>query len=377
MKPRSVPLLDLKLQHRAIAAEIRGAIDRVVAAQGFILGEEVRLFEEAIASRLGAGHAIGVASGSDALLLSLLAAGVERGDAVVTTAFTFFATAGAIVRAGARPVFVDIDPATFNLDPAAAAEALAAGARAIVPVHLFGRCAPMDPILAAAGARGAAVIEDAAQAIDARTPAGAAGTRGEFGCLSFFPSKNLGAFGDGGMVLAREKEGAERVRRLRVHGSVAPYRHEEIGMNSRLDALQAAVLRAKLPHLDSWREARRARAARYRELLAARVPEGAVTAPLDDAEGGHVYHQFTIRCARRDALQSFLAAAGVGSAVYYPIPLHLQPCFADLGHRAGEFPEAERAAREVLSLPIAPELGDDDQDYVVDRIGAFYRGERA
>ena len=377
MAARVVPLLDLRLQHQTIEAEVRAAIDRVVAAQTFILGDEVRLFEEAIASRLGAAHAIGVGSGSDALLLSLVAAGVGSGDEVVTTPFTFFASAGAIARAGARPVFVDIDAATFNLDAQAAGAAIGPRTKAIVPVHIFGRCAEMNPLLAAARARGIAVVEDAAQAIDAQTQGRTAGTIGDFGCLSFFPSKNLGAFGDGGMVLAKGAEAAARIRRLRVHGSAKPYHHAEVGMNSRLDAIQAAVLRAKLPHLDRWGEARRARAERYRTLFADLVPEGAATPPADDPTGRHVYHQFTIRCARRDGLKAFLTAAGVGCTVYYPVPLHLQECFAHLGYREGTFPEAERAAREVLSLPISPELGDDDQEYVVERIAEFYRGRGA
>jgi len=233
----------------------------------------------------------------------------------------------------------------------------------------------MEPILSAARRHGVSVIEDAAQAIDAQQGGRAAGTLGDFGCLSFFPSKNLGAFGDGGLVLARDPDAAKRVRRLRVHGSTKPYHHAEIGMNSRLDALQAAVLRAKLPHLDAWREARRERADSYRRLFAEGVPADAVTPPSDDSAGRHVYHQFTIRCARRDALQAFLTAAGVGCTVYYPVPLHLQACFVDLGYREGSFPEAERAAKEVLSLPISTELTEDDQAYVVDRIAAFYRGD--
>jgi dTDP-4-amino-4,6-dideoxygalactose transaminase len=367
----------LRLQYGTIEPDIRAAIDRVVASQAFILGDEVASLEDEIASRLGAAHAIGVASGSDALLLSLLAAGVGRGDDVVTTPFTFFASAGAIARASARPVFVDVDPDTFNIDVDAAIAAIGPRTKAILPVHLFGRCVPMEPLLSAARARGVVVVEDAAQAIDARSQGRAAGTIGDFGCLSFFPSKNLGGFGDGGMVLARDADAAARVRRLRTHGGARTYLHEEVGINSRLDALQAAVLRAKLPHLDSWREARRRHADRYRRLFAEAVPD-AVTPPADDPDGLHVYHQFTIRCGEgsRDALQAFLTAAGVGCAVYYPVPLHLQPCFADLGYGEGAFPEAERAAREVLSLPISPELRKDDQEYVVDRVRAFYRGDR-
>jgi len=368
----TVPLLDLRALHRAIREEIDQAIARVVEAQAFVLGEDVRLFEEAIAARLGAGHAIGVASGSDALLLALVASGVGPGDEVVTTPFTFFATAGAIARLGARPVFVDIEPASWNLDPERVLSALGPRTRAIVPVHLYGRVARLSPWLDAARARGVAVVEDAAQAIDARRGGRAAGTIGTFGCLSFFPSKNLGAFGDGGMVLTNDPDRAARIRRLRTHGGEKMYRHDEVGMNSRLDAIQAAVLRAKLPHLDGWTEARRAIADRYRALLAEAGISDFVRPAEDDTEGRHVYHQFTIRAVRRDDLRASLDAAGIGTAVYYPVPLHLQPCFADLGYRAGDFPEAERACREVLSLPISPTLTPEQQAYVVERIRVFY-----
>ena len=368
----TVPLLDLRALHRAIREEIDQAIARVVEAQAFVLGEEVRLFEEAIAARLGAGHAIGVASGSDALLLALVASGVGPGDEVVTTPFTFFATAGAIARLGARPVFVDIEPASWNLDPERVLSALGPRTRAIVPVHLYGRVARLSPWLDEARARGVAVVEDAAQAIDARRGGRAAGTIGSFGCLSFFPSKNLGAFGDGGLVLTNDPDRAARIRRLRTHGGEKMYRHDEVGMNSRLDAIQAAVLRAKLPYLDGWTEARRAIADRYRALLAEAGISDFVRPAEDDTEGRHVYHQFTIRAVRRDDLRASLDAAGIGTAVYYPVPLHLQPCFADLGHRAGDFPEAERACREVLSLPISPTLTPEQQAYVVERIRVFY-----
>ncbi|MDI1434360.1 DegT/DnrJ/EryC1/StrS family aminotransferase [Polyangium sorediatum] len=367
-----VPLLDLRALHRAIREEIDQAIARVVEAQAFVLGEEVRLFEEAIAARLGAAHAIGVASGSDALLLSLLASGVGPGDEVVTTPFTFFATAGAIARLGARPVFVDIEPGSWNLDPDRVLAALGPRTRAIVPVHLYGRVARMEAWLDEARARGVAVVEDAAQAIDARRGGRAAGTIGTFGCLSFFPSKNLGAFGDGGLILTNDPDKATRVRRLRTHGGEKMYRHDEVGMNSRLDAIQAAVLRAKLPSLDGWTEARRAIADRYRALFAEAGLSDVVRPAEDDPEGRHVYHQFTIRAARRDDLRVFLESAGVGTAVYYPVPLHLQPCFGHLGHQAGDFPEAERACREVLSLPISPTLTAEQQHIVVDRIRAFY-----
>ncbi|MDI3282374.1 DegT/DnrJ/EryC1/StrS family aminotransferase [Polyangium sp. 15x6] len=368
----TVPLLDLRALHRAIREEIDRAIARVVEAQAFVLGEEVRLFEEAIAARLGAAHAIGVASGSDALLLSLVASGVGPGDEVVTTPFTFFATAGAIARLGARPVFVDIEPDSWNLDPARVLAALGPRTRAIVPVHLYGRVARMEAWLDEARARGIAIVEDAAQAIDARRGGRAAGTIGTLGCLSFFPSKNLGAFGDGGLVLTNDPEKALRVRRLRTHGGEKMYRHDEVGMNSRLDAIQAAVLRAKLPYLDGWTEARRAIADRYRALFAEAGLSAFVRSAEDDPEGRHVYHQFTIRAVRRDELRVFLESAGIGTAVYYPVPLHLQPCFAHLGHHTGDFPEAERACREVLSLPISPTLTPEQQQFVVDRIRTFY-----
>ncbi|MRG92037.1 DegT/DnrJ/EryC1/StrS family aminotransferase [Polyangium spumosum] len=367
-----VPLLDLRAQHRAIREEIDQAMARVVEAQAFVLGEEVRLFEEVIAARLGALHAIGVASGSDALLLSLVASGVGPGDEVVTTPFTFFATAGAIARLGARPVFVDIEPASWNLDPARVLAAIGPRTRAIVPVHLYGRVARMEPWLDEARARGVAVVEDAAQAIDARRGGRAAGTIGTFGCLSFFPSKNLGAFGDGGMVLTNDPDKATRVRRLRTHGGEKMYRHDEVGMNSRLDAIQAAVLRAKLPYLEGWTEARRGIADRYRALLAEAGISDFVRPAEDDPEGRHVYHQFTIRAVRRDELRASLESAGIGTAVYYPVPLHLQPCFAHLGYHEGDFPQAERACREVLSLPISPTLTPEQQGYVVERIRAFY-----
>lgn len=369
---RIVPLLDLRTQHEAIREEIDRAIRRVVEAQAFVLGEEVRLFEDAIAARLGVSHAIGVASGSDALLLALVAAGVIPGDEVVTTTFSFFATAGAIARLGARPVFVDIDPETFNLDVEKAVAALGPKTRAILPVHLYGRVARLEPLLEAARERGIAVVEDAAQAIDATRGERYAGTIGDLGCLSFFPSKNLGGFGDGGMVLTNDLEKATRVRRLRTHGGEKMYRHDEVGMNSRLDAIQAAVLHTKLPHLDAWTAARRFFSARYRELFDEAGLSDFVRLPEEDPEGRHVYHQFTIRAARRDELRAFLTESGIGTAIYYPVPLHVQPCFSSLGYREGDFPEAERACREVLSLPISPVMTAGQQEWVVDRVRVFY-----
>jgi len=368
-----VPLLDLRAQYRAIREEIDRAVARVVEAQAFVLGEEVRRFEEAIAARLGASFAIGVASGSDALLLSLLTAGVLPGDEVITTTFSFFATAGAIARLGARPVFVDIDPDSYDLDPRQTLAVIGPKTRVVLPVHLYGRVACMEPILEACAARKIAVVEDAAQAIDARRGDRAAGTLGDLGCLSFFPSKNLGGFGDGGMVLTNDPTHATRLRRLRTHGGEKMYRHDEVGMNSRLDALQAAVLHAKLPYLEGWTAARRAAADRYRALFSAYQLEEFVRTPADDPEGRHVYHQFTIRARRRDELRIFLDQHGISTAVYYPVPLHLQPCFSALGYREGDFPESERACREVLSLPISEAVTADQQVFVVETMAAFYR----
>ncbi len=368
----NVPLLDLRAQYAGIKDEVLPALMEVVESQQFILGEPVRALEEAVARLSGAAHAVACASGTDALLLSFKTLDLAVGDEVITTPFTFFATAGAIHNAGGRPVFVDIDPATFNIDAAQAARAVTPRTRAIVPVHLFGQMAPMDELMALADRHGLAVIEDAAQAVGARRRmAGAwrtAGTVGTTGALSFFPSKNLGAWGDGGMILTHDGALAERLRRLRTHGGAKQYHHDEIGTNSRLDALQAAVLIAKVPHLAAWNAARRAHAAAYTEAL--HGIEGIVPPPVDPANE-HVYHQYTIRAARRDALKEHLAVCGIGCAVYYPIPLHLQPCFAGLGYGPNRFPEAERASGEVLSLPIYPELTAHQRARVVDAIREF------
>jgi dTDP-4-amino-4,6-dideoxygalactose transaminase len=372
----------LKAQYATIRAEVDQAVASVFAEQQFVLGATVERFEEEMRAYSGAGHAIGVASGSDALLLALMALEIGREDAVVTTPFTFFATAGSVVRTGARLVFADIDPRTFNLAPEATAAALATAARnarrlVLMPVHLYGRLAPMVELLALAAQYKAAIVEDAAQAIGARgsTERGSrmAGTFGLFGALSFFPSKNLGAAGDAGMVLCAEEEMAKRVGMLRTHGSARRYVHDRVGLNSRLDALQAAVLSVKLGHLEGWNRARRERAAAYSQRLRESGLEGRwVHAPEPPGEE-HVFHQYVIRAERRDQLRETLAEAGVGTQVYYPVPLHRQPCFADLGLRDGQFPEAERACRECLALPIYPELSSDQLDYVVDVIGGFYR----
>lgn len=367
-----VPLLDLQAQYRSIREEVREAVGRVLDSQRFILGPEVEALEAEVCARLGAKHAVGVCSGSDALVLSLMALGVGPGDVVLTTPFTFFATAGAISLVGARPAFVDIDPATFNLDPDRLAEALERlRPRAVIPVHLFGQCAEMDPILEACRGRGVRVVEDAAQAFGARYRGRAAGTMGDVGCFSFFPSKVLGGYGDGGMVVTDDPDLAAELRLLRVHGSPQRYVHVRVGRNARLDEIQAAVLRVKLRHLEGWLAARRQVAQRYRQLFReAGLEEVGLPAELPHAE--HVYHQFVIRVPRRDQLREHLRSRGVDTQVYYPLPLHLQPCYVGLGYRAGDFPEAERAAREVLALPIYPELSPPMQEHVVKAIAEFY-----
>lgn len=371
-----VPLLDLTLQYATIAHEVTPRLTAIIEEQRFVLGEPVERFEREIEEALAVPHAVGCASGTDAILLALRALGVERGDEVVTSPFTFFATAGAVHNVGARPVFADILPDSFNLDPAAAEEAVSERTRAVMPVHLFGLMADMAAFRSLADRRGLALVEDAAQAIGARqrTADGEWITTGSVGdacALSFFPTKNLGAFGDAGMVLAREDAVAERLRKLRVHGGRQMYHHEEVGYNSRIDALQAAVLSAKLPHLAGWSAARRENAAFYDAALAG--VEGVVT-PLVGPENESIYNQYTVRVrdGRRDALAAFLRERGVGSGVYYPVPLHLQECFAYLGHRDGEFPETERACREVLSLPVFPELTDAQREHVAASVRAFF-----
>jgi dTDP-4-amino-4,6-dideoxygalactose transaminase len=369
--PPVVPLLDLHAQFGAVESDVRSAIDRVLATQQFILGAEVAALEEEIAGWLGAAHAVGVSSGTDALLVALMALGIGPGDEVVTTPFSFFATAGVIARVGARPVFADIDPTTFNIDASQAAERRTARTRAIMPVHLFGCMAELDLLHDAAAAGEFAIIEDAAQAIGSRDEQGRlAGTTGEFGCFSFFPSKNLGCAGDGGLVTTNSDALAERIRALRVHGSRRKYLHPYVGGNFRLDALQAAILRAKLPHVDSWTKARRSNARRYRVGFGEAGLGDLVKLPEDVP--GHCYNQFVIRVPRRDALHSYLAKHGVGSEIYYPVPLHLQECFAHLGYAEGAFPYAESAAHEVLALPIFPELEPSQQERVIELIARFF-----
>ena len=370
--PVLTDFLDLKPQFQAIRADVMNAVARVLESQKFILGEEVRLFEEEIAQAMHAGHAVACASGSDALLLALMAAGIQEGDEVITTPFTFVATASAVARLGARPVFVDIEPETFNIDPQKIEAALTPRTRAIIPVHLFGLPADLDRILCLADAHRLTVVEDAAQAILADYKGQLVGTTGTFGCFSFFPSKNLGCAGDGGMVTTQNPASADRLRMLRAHGSRKKYQHEILGMNSRLDALQAAILRIKLRHLNAWTVSRREVAGRYFELFRARGLSTWIVLPSSPSGSGHVFNQFTLRCAQRDRLREFLRASGIPTEIYYPAPLHCQPVFSYLGYRKGDFPEAERASLEVLSLPIYPELEESQQRAVVAAIAQFY-----
>lgn len=365
-----VPLLDLQGQYRPLREEILAAIARVCDSQRFIGGPEVESLEHEIADRIGVPHAVGLSSGTDALLVALMALGIGRGDEVIVPTFSFFATAGCVSRTGATPVLVDIDPATFNIDPAAAAAAVTARTRAIIPVHLYGQCADMDPLLGLARGRAIAVVEDAAQAIGATYKGRAAGAMGQAGCFSFFPSKNLGAFGDAGLLTTADAALAHEVRLLRNHGAEPKYFHKRIGGNFRLDALQAAVLRVKLPHLDGWTAMRRANADRYDALFAATAAADRITVPQRAADRTHIFNQYVIRVPNRDAVRGRLDAAGIGTEIYYPVPFHLQECFAPLGHRAGEFPHAEAAAAQTLALPIYGELTEAQQREVVNAVAA-------
>jgi dTDP-4-amino-4,6-dideoxygalactose transaminase len=367
-----VPLLDLKAQYATMRSEVRAAIDRVCESQRFIMGPEVTAFEEAVAEFCGVRFAVGMSSGTDALLAALMAIGVGPGDEIITTPYSFFATAGVIARLGARPVFIDIDPRTFNLDVRVVSARMTNRTKAIMPVHLFGRCADLEPILEDSDDHEIYVIEDAAQAIGARDDAGRqAGTIGHMGCFSFFPSKNLGAYGDAGMVVTNDEQLAEKLRMLRVHGSRLKYYHRIVGGNFRLDALQAAVLRVKLPYLTRWGDARRSQARRYRQLFEELGVLEWISLPED--KPGHIYNQFVVRCPERDGLRAFMQERGVETEVYYPVPLHLQECFSDLGYQQGDFPHAEAAARKSLALPVYPELTEAQQRYVVTWIGEFYR----
>ena len=352
-----VPLLDLAGQYASIKADIDAALARVVDSQRFVLGPVVEACEAAVADYVGSAHGIGVSSGTDALLVALMAEDIGPGDEVVTTPFSFFATAGAICRVGATPVFVDIDPVTFNVDPAGIEDSITGRTRAILPVHLFGQMAEMSPIMEIGRRHGLVVIEDAAQAIGARHDGQRAGSVGHYGCFSFFPTKNLGGYGDGGIVVTDDPARAEKVRALRVHGETARYHHRFVGGNFRLDALQAAVIHTKLPHLDRWTDARIANARLYHRLLGdlAGLRGNGFALPRVVTER-HVFNQFVVRVADRDRVQRRLDGAGIGTAIYYPLSLHLQECFAGLGYRPGDLPVSERAAKEVLALPIFPEL---------------------
>jgi dTDP-4-amino-4,6-dideoxygalactose transaminase len=388
-KTQPVPLLDLKAQYQTIREELRAAIDRVSESQHFILGPEVEGLEREVADYSQCEFGIGVSSGSDALLVTLMAIDLKPGDEVLTTPYTFFATAGAVSRLGAKPVFVDIDPLTYNIDPAQIEAAITERTRAIIPVHLYGQMAEMKPIMEIAERHNLYVIEDAAQAIGSEEEGRRAGSIGHFGCFSFFPSKNLGGFGDGGMVTTNDAELADRVKLLRNHGYRPKYYNKVVGGNFRLDAIQAAVLRVKLKYLDQWTEARQRNAARYRDLfaeagLSINAETDGATTPLANANGvvlptelpngRHIYNQFVIRSGRRDELMNFLRECQIGTEIYYPVPMHLQECFADLGYSEGGFPKSERAADETLALPIYPELTEEMLADVVLAIAKFYEG---
>jgi dTDP-4-amino-4,6-dideoxygalactose transaminase len=409
-----IPLLDLKAQYQTIRDEIKEAVDEVLESQHFILGPKVEALEEAVAPYCGCQCAVGVSSGTDGLLIALMAAGIGSGHGVITTPFTFFATGGSIVRASSRPFFVDINPATYNVDPVAIKTFVEAecrfesGAgrlvhretgvsiRAIMPVHLYGQCADMDGILEIANEYGLVVVEDGAQAIGAEYPSIhnevplRAGSMGHFGCFSFFPSKNLGGFGDGGMVTTNDAETADRLKILRVHGSKPKYYHHLVGGNFRLDALQAAVLLVKLKYLDGWTATRRQNAAYYNSLFqqSSLVEKGFIVPPRAIWESGseinpqseirnpklvgHIYNQYVIRAKERDELRAYLTEKNIGTEIYYPLALHQQQCFVELGYKAGDFPESEKAAAETLALPVYPELDQVQQDYVVEKMSSFY-----
>ena len=360
-----VPLLDLQAQYASIRGDVLAAITRVCDSQQFIMGPEVEQLERELASTLGVRSAVAVSSGTDALLVAMMALGIGPGDEVITPTFSFFATAGCVARLGARPVFVDIDPDTLMLDAARVRAALTPRTRAIVPVHLYGLCADMDPLLDIARTARLPLIEDAAQAIGATYKGRAAGTIGTVACFSFFPSKNLGAYGDAGLVTTEDDRLANRIRLLRIHGAEPKYYHREVGGNFRLDALQAAVLRVKLPHLAAWNERRRANAARYRTLFEAAGLPSRVTLPIQPPGRTHIYHQYVVRVPHRDAVRHHLASREIGTDIYYPVPFHRQECFAHLGYPADGFPHADKAAAEVLALPIYPELTEAQQAHVV------------
>jgi dTDP-4-amino-4,6-dideoxygalactose transaminase len=370
----NVPLLDLKAQYATIKDDIDTAIAEVMTSQYFILGPRVESCETAIAEYSDCKHAVGVSSGTDALLIALMAESVGPGDEVITSPYTFFATGGSISRLGATPVFVDIDPETYNIDPAGIETAITEKTRAIIPVHLYGQMADMDAIMDIARRNELIVIEDAAQAIGAEDKGKRAGSIGDYGCFSFFPSKNLGAAGDGGMVTVQDEARATALQKLRSHGSHPKYYHAMIGGNFRLDALQAAIVHAKLPHLDSWTEGRQRNADRYNRLIeeAMKQSDGRVIGTPACTQSRHIYNQYVVRVPNRDTVRERLKEAGVGCEVYYPVPLHLQECFTHLGHTVGDFPESERAATETIALPVFPELSEPQARRVIDsRVAAL------
>jgi dTDP-4-amino-4,6-dideoxygalactose transaminase len=372
-----VPLLDLRGQHLDLRPQLLKAIERVVDSQQFVLGREVEALEEEIAAYCSTNFAVGCASGSDALLLALMVLDVKAGDEVITTPFSFFATASAITRLGAHPRFVDIDQQTYNIDPVRVETAITSRTRAIMPVHMYGQCADMNPLLEIGERHGLPVVEDAAQAIGAEDRGRRAGSMGQLGCFSFYPTKNLGGAGDGGMLVTDDAKLAQHLRKLRVHGGATEYHHDEVGINSRLDALQAAILRVKLKYLDEWSEARSRKAAVYNDLLQAAALNLEMIPPFVRAEARHIFHQYVVRIPqRRDAVMQHLAQHDIGSKVYYPVPLHLQKCFAYLGYRNGDFPESERAAQETLALPCFPDITEEQQRYVV-QVLAQSRAESA
>jgi dTDP-4-amino-4,6-dideoxygalactose transaminase len=367
-----VPLLDLKAQYVTIQTEVQAAMERVVESQHFILGPDVKALEEEVAAYSQCRFAIGSSSGTDALLVALMALNIQPGDEVITTPYTFFATAGSIARVGAKPVFVDIDPQSYNIDPAAIASKITSRTRAIMPVHLFGQMADMDPIMAIAEQHQLLVIEDGAQAIGAEYKGRRAGSIGHLGTFSFFPSKNLGGFGDGGMVVTNDKMLADRVAILSKHGSQPKYYHKYIGGNFRLDTLQAAVLRIKLKYLDSWTARRQHNAETYRRLFKDAGLDAIIGLPVEAPNTRHIYNQFIIRCPQRNELMAYLKEHQIGNEVYYPVPMHLQECFADLGHKVGDFPHSEAAAHTSLAIPIYPEMTPAMQQTVVEAIARFY-----
>ncbi|SFD41483.1 dTDP-4-amino-4,6-dideoxygalactose transaminase [Bacillus sp. OV194] len=366
-----VPMLDLSEQYQSLKEEIFASLEDIMSGSRFILGDNVKKLEQDVAEYSAAKHGVGVANGSDALHISLLGCGVKQGDEVIVPSFTFFATAGAVARAGAVPVFVDIDPKTYNIDPAKIEAAVTEKTKAIIPVHLYGQMADMEPIAEIAKKHNLAIIEDAAQAIGSKYKGKNVGELGTTATYSFFPTKNLGGYGDGGMIITNDEDIAETMRVIRVHGSKPKYYHHILGYNSRLDELQAGILNVKFPHLNTWSEARREKAAIYTELLKEKLGDLVIT-PFVEEHNYHVFHQYTIQVPDRSGLQEFLKEQGIGSMIYYPKPLHLQPVFKELGYKEGDLPETEKAADRVLSLPMFPELKREQQEYVVEQIAAYF-----